>query len=97
MLTLKYWRLEDAFQEVVSNASNWHRIGSAIPDNVDVMLLARLHALIGSPEQARLPRLDEVPAFAKLARGELTPRHSLAMLEAAEADVREVYSLISVG
>jgi hypothetical protein len=97
MLTLQQWNLEGAFQEVVRNAGNWHRVGTAIPDNIDVVLLARLHALIGTPEQAGLPRIDQVPAFAKLARGELTPRHSLAMLEAAAADVQEVRSLISAG
>ena len=94
VLTLRKWNLEGAFLDVVKNASNWHRVGYAIPDNVDVVLLARLHALIGTPEQGRLPRIDEVPAFSKLVNGELTPRHSLAMLDAAEADVREVRGLI---
>jgi len=96
-LTLREWDLEDTFLEVVRNAGNWQRIGSAIPDNIDVVLLARLHALIGNADQSRLPRIDQVPAFAKLARGELTPRHSLVMLEEAEADVREVRSLIGGG
>lgn len=96
-LTLHQWKLEDIFQEVVSNASNWYRIGCAIPDNVDIVLVARLHALIGTPVQAELPRIDEIPAFSKLAHGELTPRHSLALLESAEADVREVRALISSG
>jgi HD-like signal output (HDOD) protein len=96
-LTLREWDLEDTFPEVVRNAANWRRIGSAIPDNVDVVLLARLHALIGSSDQSQLPRIDQIPAFAKLARGELTPRHSLVMLEEAEADVREVRSLIGAG
>jgi HD-like signal output (HDOD) protein len=94
-LTLREWNLEDSFLEVVRNATNWHRVGTAIPDNIDVVLLARLHALIGTPEQDELPRIDEIPAFAKLAHGELTPRHSLAILDAAEADVREVRSLIA--
>lgn len=94
-LTLRQWQLEDIFQEVVFNASNWYRIGSVIPDNIDVVLLARLHALIGTPAQGSLPRIDEIPAFSKLAHGELTPHHSLVLLEAAEADVREVRGLIS--
>jgi HD-like signal output (HDOD) protein len=97
MLTLREWHLENVFLDVVKNSSNWQRIGYAIPDNVDVVLLARLHALIGTPTQSHLPRIDEIPAFAKLAKGELTPHHSLAVLEAAEADVREVRGLISAG
>ncbi len=95
LLTLKEWNLEDEFQDVVRNANNWLRIGSAVPDNTDIVILARLHALIGTPLQNALPRIDETPAYQKLPTGELTPRHSLGMLEEAEADVREVRAMIS--
>lgn len=97
LLTLKQWGLEDELQDVVINAENWYRTGTAIPDNSDVVILAQLHARIGSRDQARLPRVDTIPAFSKLAHGELTPHHSLAILEQAEADVREVRALISAG
>ena len=42
-----------------------------------------------------MPRIDTIPAFAKLAHGELSPHQSLAILEEAEADVREIRGLIS--
>jgi len=93
--TLTCWGLQDELQDVVEHAEDWLRMGSAIPDNTDVVILAQLHALIGSPRQARLPRVDEVPAFCKLVQGELTPSHSLRILDEAAADVREVHSLIS--
>lgn len=92
--TLRQWGLLEAFGDVVRDARHWARVGCAIPQNADVVILAQLHALVGSPRQTKLPRIDAVPAFAKLASGELTPRHSLALLEAADADVREVRSLI---
>jgi HD-like signal output (HDOD) protein len=95
--TLKRWGLEDELEEVVRSAENWLRLGSAIPENADVVILAQLHALIGSSQQADLPRIDTTPAFSKLARGELSPRHSLGILEEAEADVREIRALISGG
>ena len=97
ILTLRQWGLQDELQDVVSNAENWYRTGTAIPENPDVVILAQLHALIGSPHQADLPRVDTIPAFFKLAHGELTPHHSLSILEEAEADVREVRALISAG
>jgi HD-like signal output (HDOD) protein len=95
--TLKRWGLESDLEEVVRNAENWSHLGTAIPENPDVVILAQLHALIGSRHQGSLPRIDTVPAFAKLARGELTPQHSLGILEEAEADVREIRALISGG
>ncbi len=92
--TLRQWRLHSEFRDVIRDARNWRRMGSAIPENPDVVILAQLHAMIGTPEQSRLPRIDTVPAFSKLAHGELTPRHSLSVLEEAEADVREMRALI---
>ena len=97
VLTLKQWGLEDELEDVVNNAEHWYRTGSAIPENPDVVILAQLHAMIGSRQQADLPRIDTVPAYHKLAHGELTPHHSLAILEEAEAEVREVRALISAG
>lgn len=92
--TLSQWHLSDDFREVVKDAENWHRLGTAIPHTADVVVLAQLHALIGTPRQAEVPRIDEVPAFAKLARGQLTPHHSLSVLEEAEADVRDIRTMI---
>jgi hypothetical protein len=53
-----------------------------------------LHEAIGSPRQNNLPFIDSIPAFNKLANGELTPQRSLAALARAEADVREMQALI---
>jgi len=94
LLTLRRWRLQETFGDVIREAENWRRVGCAIPQNVDVVILAQLHALVGNSRGTGLPRLDTVPAFSKLARGELTPRHSLTLLEEAEADIREVRALL---
>lgn len=97
ILTIQRWQFDAGFDEVVRHAENWSRVGTAIPENPDVVILAQLHALIGSPRQPELPPIDTVPAFVKLARGKLTPRHSLALLEEADADVREIRALVSGG
>ena len=94
LLTLRRWRLQETFGDVIREAENWQRAGYCIPQNVDVVILAQLHALVGNSRQTGLPRLDTVPAFSKMARGELTPRHSLSLLEEAEADIREVRALL---
>jgi HD-like signal output (HDOD) protein len=95
LLTLKQWGLQDEFEDTVKNAENWFRTGSAIPEYPDVVILAQLHAYIGHARDKHLPRVDMIPAFAKLAHGELSPHKSLAILEEAEADVAEIRALIS--
>lgn len=92
---LEQWGLEDELGDVVRDAEDWGRVGSAVAETADVVILAQMHALIGSPAQPRLPRIDQVPAFAKLARGRLSPRLSLELLDQASGDVREVRALIS--
>lgn len=97
LLSIDQWGLRDDLADVIRHAGDWQRIGSAVPETVDVVNLALLHALIGKPGHAGLPRIDQVPAFAKLAGGRLTPDQSLLILESAESDVREVRRLLSTG
>jgi len=97
VLTLQQWGLHEQLGDVVKDSENWSRVGTAIPENSDVVILAQLHALIGKPGQDKLPRIDSVPAFTKLGRGELTPKQSMALLEEADEDVREVRALIGAG
>ncbi|MDJ0739854.1 MAG: HDOD domain-containing protein [Gammaproteobacteria bacterium] len=92
---LDHWHLLDTFGEALRGVNDWHRSGWSIADIADVVLIARLHATIGSPDHRHLPFIDAVPAFRKLADGELTPLGSLAVLERAAAEVREIQSLIA--
>lgn len=94
MLTLQSWGMSDEFGAVVRHAEDWHHTGTAIPDIVDIVILAQMHALIGTPRFAQMPRIDQVPAYAKLTSGEMTPRQSLKLLEDAGNEVREVQTLI---
>jgi hypothetical protein len=43
---------------------------------------------------AELPRIDEAPAFTKLALGTLSPRMSLVLLDEAEQEISEVRMLL---
>ena len=92
---LAHWRLEEEFGDVLRGVNNWYRTGWAIADIADVVIIARLHSTVGSRAHHELPFIDAVPAFRKLADGELTPQRSLAVLEHAAAEVREIQSLLT--
>lgn len=96
-LTLIEWNFDEEMIALAREAEHWHRIGSAVPDYLDVVLLAQLHAFIGTPHQKNLPPIDQIPAFGKLALGQLTPRHSIGVLEHASRDIEEVESILRVG
>ncbi|MCB1722795.1 MAG: HDOD domain-containing protein [Gammaproteobacteria bacterium] len=90
-----HWHLAPELVAVVREAHDWFRIGTALADDTDIVIIARLHAAFGTPSARELPSLEKLPAFGKLANGDLTPQRSLVALERAAADVREVQTLIA--
>lgn len=96
-LTLAAWNFDHQLVNLARQAEHWFRIGTALPDYLDVVLLAQLHAFIGDPAGSTLPRIDTVPAFRKLALGQLTPRHSIGVLDHAARDIDEVENLLKAG
>jgi HD-like signal output (HDOD) protein len=95
--SVRQWDLNEDLENVISGAGRWHRIGWAVPDTLDIVNLAMLHAAVGKPESRAMPAIDQVPAFDKLPHGRLSPHRSLNLLEEAESDVREVRRLLSHG
>ncbi|BAN68966.1 signal transduction protein [endosymbiont of unidentified scaly snail isolate Monju] len=93
-LTLEHWHFDHELARVARHAEDWQRLGTAIPDYLDVVLLAQLHAAVGQGTGSRLPRIDQIPAFRRLALGRLTPRHSIAVLDEAKREIAEIEDLL---
>lgn len=93
---LTFWEFEDDMIEVVRSRKDWFRDSSEAADLADIVMVARLHAAVGTPEMYRQPTINHVPAFVKLPLGELGPDQSLAFLREAEADVRELMQMLGV-
>jgi HD-like signal output (HDOD) protein len=94
-LVLKSWSFPQEFLEVVLHAEDWMYDDSTEPRYVDLVIVAKLHSHIGTPMMEHLPALDSVPAFRKLALGQLTPRHSLAILDNARESIEAMQRLLS--
>jgi HD-like signal output (HDOD) protein len=90
---LTRWGFDADIVEVARSRGNWLRDPQPVADLADVVLVARLHAEITSGGGARhVPRIDAVPAFAKLAFGDLRPDGSLALLHDEEAAINDLTS-----
>lgn len=92
--TMRHWGFDPDFVDIAARAEDWLRPGYAIPDYLDVVLLAQLHAYIGTPRMARLPRIDQVPAYRKLAGGQLTPQGSMTLVAEAQREIAELRQLL---
>ncbi len=58
--------------------------------SADIVLLARLHSYVDTPQMRKCPPIYKVPAFKKIPVGELGPTKSLLILEQAKKDVAAV-------
>jgi HD-like signal output (HDOD) protein len=96
-VVLHEWGFPAGFIQAAEHAEDWLQDINDAPGYVDLVVLAQLHAYIGSKSMQQLPRLDLVPAFHKLALGRLTPRYSLQILEHARQNIQALQTLLAGG
>jgi HD-like signal output (HDOD) protein len=92
---LQRWGFDDDMLDAVEQAGNWGRVGTALPDYADVVLLAQMHADMGRANIEPRPPLNQLPAFQKLELGKLTPNKSIQVLEDADAEIKQLRQLLS--
>ncbi|MDK8464555.1 HDOD domain-containing protein [Marinobacter sp. SS13-12] len=94
---LESWSFPANFLEATRQAEDWaHESRESAPQLVDIVIVAQLHAMIGSSQNGNLPPFDEVPAYRRLGELELNASRSLQLLTEARARVDEVHRLLSI-
>lgn len=91
---LAHWGFDDELIEVARSRGDWWRSHGNTADLSDLVLIARLHALVGTEHHATLPLINEVPAFFRLPLGELGPEASFALLREARDEIKEVLTVL---
>lgn len=93
---LENWAFPPAFVEAARHAEDWgYECPQATPQLVDVIIVAQLHAMMGSNQNADLPSFDRVPAYRRMGALELNASRSLQLLTEARARVDEVQQVLS--
>jgi HD-like signal output (HDOD) protein len=92
---LTKWNFSEDLVTTAREAEYWLRQPGEKPEYCDIIIVAQLHALVGKPASSSFPKLDEVPAFTKLALGQLTPELSIKVLEQAKEQVEETINLLA--
>jgi HD-like signal output (HDOD) protein len=93
-MILRKWEFPDEFVEAARGAEDWNRNPGPNPDYCDLVLISKLHSFVGTPRTRAVPAIDQVPAFAKLALGTLTPEVILDILKAAREQIAEAQQLL---
>ena len=91
---LEKWNFPQELADVAGSAQQWFRNVHEEADLSDLVLLATLHSYIGKRRVPAPPFINEVPAYAKLNLGELTPEKSLIILEQAQSQLDAARQLL---
>lgn len=92
---LERWGFAADFATAAREQTCWFRDHEGPADYTDLVLIAHLHALIRQRDFHKLPRIDETPAFDKLALGLLSPQLSLLVLDESQTQITELKSLLT--
>ena len=91
---MEAWRFPHDFVITAIEAETWQRGEDGEADYCDLVIIAQLHSYIGTEQAKELPHLNEVSALTRLGLGELSPRQSISILEAAQEQIEQTQSLL---
>lgn len=92
---LEHWGFPGPMAEIPGLCEQWYLDRGESPGLLEVVILARLHAYIGTSRQAEIPPLNSVPAYAKFDDLALSPQRSLSLLKDAEQQVQLLAGLLN--
>lgn len=91
---MESWDFDKEIIDVIKSRKDWMRDVSDKPDYADLILVARLHRYMGTKMAKKVPAIGTIPAFKKLALGNLSASQSLLVLDEAKQEVCDIQKLL---
>ncbi len=91
---MQKWDFPADFEEVIRHAENWYRDTPEPACYADIVMLAQLHSYIGKVDSKKMPRLDTLPIYKKLAAGQLDADASINILDTAKDEIEHIKSML---
>lgn len=92
---VRKWDFPEDFEDVINNSENWYRDSGKEADYTDIVMIAQLHSYIGKVDVKRMPKLDELPAYKKLASGNLDADQSINILDQAKDEIENIRQMLN--
>lgn len=90
---LKKWDFPAHLVEIPKRTRNWFDDRAEELQLSDIVILAKLHGDLGTPQASKLPPINTLPAFRKLGDNALTPDLSLQCLQDSKQQIAAVINL----
>ncbi|MDZ4153914.1 MAG: HDOD domain-containing protein, partial [Methylicorpusculum sp.] len=91
---VRRWDFPSDFEDVVINAENWFRKDNQPASYADIVMIAQLHSFIGKVDVKKMPKLDDLPAYQKIAE-HLDASDSLDILETARDEIEHIRKMLA--
>jgi HD-like signal output (HDOD) protein len=93
-LILRQWKFAPTLAAAVRDAECWMREHEEVADFTDLLIVAQVHERLRKKETDGLPRIEDIPAFAKVLGQDASPQKSLVILQQAETMVDQMRSVL---
>ncbi|MGR9116056.1 MAG: HDOD domain-containing protein [Gammaproteobacteria bacterium] len=92
---IRKWDFPQDFEDVIINAENWYRDSGSDADYADIVMISQLHSFIGKIDIKKMPKIDQLPAYKKLAYGQLDADASISILDAAKDEIENIRQMLN--
>ena len=92
---IQKWDFPEDFNDVIKHSENWYRDEQAEPDYTDIVMISQLHSYIGKVDIKKMPKMDELPAYKKLAAGQLDADQSINILDQVKDEIEHIRQMLN--
>ncbi len=91
---IRQWDFPEDFEDVVINAENWFRNNKNPANYADIVMISQLHSFIGKVDVKKIPKIDDLPAYKKLA-SHLNANDSINILDTAKDEIEHIWQMLA--
>ncbi len=92
---IRKWDFPSDFEDIVVYAEDWYRDSGPQATYSDIVMISQLHSYIGKVDPKRMPKMDELPAYKKLAAGNLDADLSINILDQVKDEIENIRSMLT--
>ncbi|MBL6987753.1 MAG: HDOD domain-containing protein [Methylobacter sp.] len=91
---IRQWDFPEDFEDVVIHAENWFRNDKNPANYADIVMISQLHSYIGKVDIKKIPKIDDLPAYKKLA-SHLNASDSINILDTAKDEIEHIRQMLT--
>ncbi len=92
---IQKWDFPSDFEDVVLHAEDWQRNSGPEATYSDIVMISQLHSFIGKVDIKKMPKMDELPAYKKLAAGNLNADLSINILDQVKDEIEHIRVMLN--